>query len=117
MKFMQFIASIAAIIIAAYVLPVASVTLVGAIIAAVVLGILNMFIKPIIQLLTLPITIVTLGLFSLVINGFLMWGTAYVVPGFNIDGFLGALIFSVIVSLITAFFGAFAERRDRRNYR
>jgi len=114
MKFTQFIVSIIAIILASYLLPMAEVTLVGAIIAAIVLGILNMFIKPILHFLTFPITIVTLGLFALVINGFLVWGTAYIVPGFSVTGFWGAFVVGIVISLVSAFFGSFgAHRRNR----
>ena len=61
-----------AILIAAYIVPGVTITLVGALIAAVVLGALNVLIRPILLILTLPITIVTLGLFSLVINALLV---------------------------------------------
>ncbi len=71
-----------------------------ALIVAIVLGILNVFFKPIITILTLPINILTLGLFTFVINGVLIWYTAKLVTGFDIDTFLtavlGALIFSAV---------------------
>src|SRR3989338_5346562 len=67
---------------------------------AFVLGIVNAVIKPVLTILTLPITIVTLGLFSFVINALLIWGVAYFVPGFTITGFAPALIAAVILWLI-----------------
>lgn len=104
MTFMHWIASTLAILIAAYIIPGVDVTLVGAVVLAVVLGIINLFIKPILTILTLPLTIVTLGLFSLVLNAGLIILAAYVVPGFIVTGFLPALLFSVLLSLINALF-------------
>lgn len=71
-----------------------------AIIVAVVLGLLNMFIKPILVLLTLPVTVVTLGLFLLVINAVIILLCTKIVGGFAVDSFLTALIFSVILSVL-----------------
>lgn len=73
-----------------------------AVIAAVILGILNAIVRPILVILTLPITIITLGLFVLVINAGLFLFAASFIDGFAVDGFLSALIGSVLVSLITA---------------
>lgn len=74
-------------------------------IAALVLGIINAFVKPVAQLITLPITFITLGLFSLVLNVLLLWVAAAVTPGFSIDGFITAAIGSIVLSLVTAFLG------------
>lgn len=104
MKLMHLVTSAAAIAIAAYILPGVSATWEGVAVLAVVLGIINTFIKPIISLLTLPITILTLGLFSLVVNAAFVLLAAYIVPGVTIDGFLTAILFSVIVSLVNALF-------------
>lgn len=71
-----------------------------AVIVAVVLGLLNVFIKPILVLFTLPVTIVTLGLFLLVINAIIIILCTYIVGGFAVDSFLTALIFSVILSVL-----------------
>jgi putative membrane protein len=71
-----------------------------AILVALVLAILNAFLKPILVALTIPITILTLGLFLLVINILIIYLAAYIVPGFSIDGWLSALLFSLIVSVI-----------------
>jgi putative membrane protein len=94
-----------AIGISAYLIPGAEVTLLGAIILAVVLGIINTFIKPVLSLLTLPLTIVTLGLFSLVLNAVMIILASKIVPGFSIVGFWPALWFSIVLSLVNAFFG------------
>lgn len=71
-----------------------------ALIVAIVLGLLNIFIKPILVILTLPVTIVTLGLFLLVINALMILLCTKIVGGFNVDTFWTALFFSIILSLL-----------------
>ncbi len=105
MNIKHWIVSALAIGITAYLLPGASVTLLGAVILAVVLGVINVFIKPVVSLLTLPLTIVTLGIFSLVVNALFIILAAKVVPGFTIAGFWTAFFFSIILSLVNALFG------------
>ena len=75
-------------------------------IVAIVLGLLNAFVKPILTVLTIPITIVTLGLFLLVINVLMVYFTAYLVHGFHVTGFIAALLFSLVVSLVTSLLDA-----------
>ena len=70
-----------------------------ALIVAVVLGLLNIFIKPILVILTLPVTILTLGLFLLVINALIILLCTNIVGGFSVDSFWTAFIFSIILSL------------------
>ncbi|KQB38091.1 phage holin family protein [Flavobacterium daejeonense] len=70
-----------------------------AIFVAIVLGLLNIFIKPILVLFTLPITFVTLGLFLLVINGLIIILCDNIVGGFDVDTFFTALLFSIILSV------------------
>jgi len=72
-----------------------------ALIAAVVLGLLNIIIRPILLILTLPITILTLGLFALVINGFLFLFAASFIDGFAVDSFWSALLGSILMSIIS----------------
>ena len=72
----------------------------GALIAAAVLGVLNTIIRPLLVLLTLPVTLVTLGLFMFVINALMFWAAASLVSGLNVNGFWAALIGSVIYSLL-----------------
>jgi len=92
------------IIIASYLLPGVHVeNFWTALVVAVVLGILNLFLKPLLILLTLPVTIVTFGLFLLVINALLILLTGSIVPGFTVDGFWWALLFSVLLSIINLF--------------
>lgn len=73
-----------------------------AIIAAVVLGLLNLIARPILIVLTLPVSIITLGLFIFVINAALFWFAASFIEGFSVVGFLPALLGSFVVSLISA---------------
>lgn len=72
----------------------------SSIIVAVVLGLLNLFVKPVLVIFTFPVTIITFGLFLLVINAVIIILCSKLVIGFKVDGFLGALIFSIILSLL-----------------
>lgn len=72
-----------------------------AFIVALVLGLLNITLKPILVILTLPINLLTLGLFTFVINGFLFWFVATFIEGFKTEGFMGALVGAFFVSLIS----------------
>ena len=93
-----------AVFITAYVLP--GVTLeqdiVTILIVAVLLGIANSVIKPILHLLTFPITIVTFGLFAFVINALMVMLVDYFVAGFSVDNFLWAIAFSVVLSIVSS---------------
>ena len=71
-----------------------------AIFGSVILGALNAVLKPILFVLTLPLTIVTLGLFLLVLNAIMLWITAMIVPGFRIDGFGPTFIASLILAAV-----------------
>ena len=75
----------------------------AAIITAIVLGIVNAIIKPVLLLLTLPLTVLTLGLFVLVINALMVLLADALVAGFAVDGFLWALIFSLVLSVVNGF--------------
>lgn len=114
MKILQWFISAVAIIITAYLLPGVMVTPVGALVLAVVLALINIFIKPVIFLLTLPINILTLGIFSLVINAVLVMVASSVVPGFSVAGFWPAFWFAIIFSLINALFGA-GDKKEKEN--
>ena len=70
------------------------------IIVSIVLGLLNIFVKPILVLFTLPVTVFTLGLFLFVINALLILLCAKIVGGFRVDSFFAALIFSIVLSLL-----------------
>jgi len=99
-----------AILVAAHVVPgvvVASTT--TAIIVAIVLGILNTFLKPVLQILALPITILTLGLFYFVVNVFIIYLATYLVDGFAISNFISALLFGLVVSIVSGILGMFLD--------
>jgi putative membrane protein len=97
----SWIFSALAVLVAAYLLPGVAVSgFVSALAVALVLGFLNAFIKPILIILTLPINILTLGLFTLVINAAIILLASGLVPGFKVDGFLYALIFGIIMSVM-----------------
>jgi putative membrane protein len=104
-----------ALLIVAYLLPgvhVASVT--GAIIAALVLGIVNAILRPILVILTLPVVILTLGLFTLIINAITFYLVAHLGIGLSVDGFwsafLGALVLTIVSYLLSTLVGA-AEQK------
>ena len=85
--------------------------------SALVLGILNAWLKPFLVLITLPLSLVTLGLFVLVINTFLLQLTDLLIPGFEIDGFLRALAASICISIISSILNSLiADSRRRRRW-
>src|SRR4051812_43876959 len=84
----------------------------SAAIVVIVLAILNIIIKPILVLLTIPVTILTFGLFLLVINAVIVLLTSYLVEGFHVNGFLWALIFSIILSALHYIIDLIVTERD-----
>ena len=96
-----------AVFIAAYVLPGIHVSgWVTALVVAVILGVLNAVLRPILVLLTLPATILSLGLFILVINAIIVLLVSWLVPGFVVVSFWWALGFSLVVSIVSGFLNA-----------
>lgn len=75
----------------------------AAVLAAIAVGVVNSFIKPVLSILTLPINILTLGAFSLVLNGLCFWLAALVVPGFGVHGLLAFIVGPIVVSLASTF--------------
>lgn len=107
---LRILGSTLAVFAAAYVLPGAHLDgWVTALVVALILGVLNALVKPVLVLLTLPVTILTLGLFILVINAALVLLASWLVPGFRVDGFLWAIIFSLVVSVFSWFLSALME--------
>ncbi|AFY66918.1 phage holin family protein [Geitlerinema sp. PCC 7407] len=83
----------------------------AALIGAVVLGLVNSTVRPVLSLLSLPVNLVTLGLFSLVVNGVCFWLAAALVPGFSVHGIVGIILGPVVLSLVNTFLSKyFAER-------
>jgi len=81
----------------------------AATVAAVVIGIVNTFIRPILQIITLPISIATFGIFALLINVALLYVASLIVPGFEIANFTTAIIASVVLSLVSWFLSRLAK--------
>lgn len=98
---LRWILNIIAILITAYLMPGFEVTVWGAIVGSVFLGIFNAIIRPVLIIITLPLNILTLGLFTLVINGFLLWLTQVTVKGFMINGFGYAILSALVLSFIS----------------
>jgi len=84
----------------------------AALIAALVIGLLNVLLKPILILLTLPVTILTMGLFLFVLNGFTFWLAARMLPGFEIASFWWAVLAAIIYTVITSVVGAVLFKQD-----
>lgn len=82
----------------------------AALVAAVVLGLVNAIVKPILVLLTLPLTIVTLGLFLFVINALTIWLAGALTPGFDVSGFVPALLGSIVLTLVASVINFVADR-------
>ena len=72
-------------------------------VAALILGIVNVVIKPIFIILTIPLTILTMGLFLFVVNGLMLWLVAVLVPGFILSGFWSAVFGAILLSIVTWF--------------
>ncbi|SCY92357.1 phage holin family protein [Alkaliphilus peptidifermentans] len=102
MKFLaRLLVSAVSIYIIAYLMAGITVTTVEAtLMAAVILGLVNTFIKPLIIFLTLPINIMTLGLFTFLLNGIVLYGTASIVNGFYVVGLVDAIIGSILISIV-----------------
>ncbi|PRY90378.1 phage holin family protein [Mongoliibacter ruber] len=95
-----------AVLLTQYLLPGVVVTsFLTAIVVAAMIALLNITVKPILIFLTIPITVLTLGLFLLVINALLILLAAEIVPGFSVNGFWWALLFGLILGLINSFLG------------
>jgi putative membrane protein len=93
----------------AYLLPGVTIRdFISALVLALVLAILNLLVKPVLILLTLPVTIITLGLFLLVINAIIILLASKLVKGFTVDGFFWALIFSVVLTVISGIMNSIA---------
>ena len=83
----------------------------GALIAAIILGLANTFIKPILSFISLPLNFLTLGLFALVLNGLMLWGVSAVTPGIEIDGFWSAFFGAIILSIVTAIVDGITKKK------
>jgi putative membrane protein len=112
---LKLLVSSLAVFFGAYILP--GVYLDGfptAILVALLMGFLNAFLKPILIVLTIPITLITFGLFLLVINAVIIILADYALSGFTVDSFFTAVIYSIIVSLITWLLEAIANPKSKK---
>lgn len=82
------------------------------VVAAVIIGAINTFIKPILQIIFIPLTIITFGITAFLINVVLLWGVSFIVPGFHIENFLTAAIASIVLSLVSMFLHKLTEEKD-----
>jgi len=111
-----FISAIA-ILLAAYLIPgIAVASFYTALVVAVLLGLINAVIKPFLIILTLPINILTLGLFTFVINGLLFWFLSTFVRGFEVSGFLAAIVGAMTVSVFGYLGNKFVDAIENNNH-
>lgn len=109
----RFLLSGLAVLLTAYLLPGVHVEHYGyALLAAVFISLANVFVKPILIILTIPITVITLGLFLLVVNALIILLVEAIVPGFAVDGFWWALAFSLILSIFNSMFSELAQQKE-----
>ena len=98
----RWVLNAAALLLVAYLYPGVQIeSFVAALVAALVLGLVNAIVRPLLVVLTLPVTLLTLGLFLFVINALLFWLVAELVPGFGVRGFGAALLGSILYSIVT----------------
>ena len=104
-----------AILIIAYLLPkmIQVDSWIAALVAAFLLGVANTFIRPLLVVLTLPLTVVTFGLFLLLINGLLLWLVSALVRGFYVNGFWGAVIGAILISIVSWILSSFVGSREQ----
>lgn len=96
-----FIASLVAVLFASWLLAGFAVEdFTTAVLFAVVLGLANAIVKPVLKLLTLPINVLTLGLFSIVLNALIILGVSFLVQGATVDGFISAIVLSIVLGIV-----------------
>lgn len=90
-------------------------TVTASVLAAVSIGVVNAIVKPVIGLLSLPLTFVTFGLFSIVVNGFCFWLASTVVPGFEVTSIFGFIFGPIALSVLSTFFGHYLLEENRKS--
>ena len=105
---LRYLGTVAAILLTVYIVPGIYVTQgwVTILLAALVWSVITLLIRPVLTILTLPITIITFGIFTLILNALLFWAMVLVVPGFMVAGFLAALIGVIVLSVLSWFIHA-----------
>ncbi len=109
----MFLTAVAVVIIAKFLPGVEVTDFVNALFVAIVLGFLRITVQPILVILTLPATILTLGLFLLVINAVIILLAGYFVDGFSVAGFWTALLFSILLSMFQSVLYSFLKEKDK----
>lgn len=112
---LRWVLSALALILIAKIVPGISVTFLAALGAAIVIGLINAFLRPIFVILTLPITLVTFGAFLLVINAILFGLAAWLVPKFTVHGFRAALVGSILYAILGAVVHMVVDRGAARS--
>jgi putative membrane protein len=105
---LRYLGTVAAILLTVYIVPGIYVTQgwVTILLAALVWSVITLLIRPVLTILTLPITIITFGIFTLILNALLFWAMVLVVPGFMVAGFWAALIGVIVLSVLSWFIHA-----------
>lgn len=118
MKFlMKIVVSGFAVVISSYLLPGVTIdSFLTALVVAFLIALLNVFLKPVLILLTIPITVFTLGLFLLVINAIIILIVSNLTNGFYVDGLWWALLFSIILSIVMSILESFNKPFEKNNY-
>lgn len=100
---LRFVGTVAAVILTVNIVPGIAVSggWLTILLVALVWSVITMVIRPILSILTLPITLITFGLFSFILNALLFWGMELIVPGFSVDGFIAALLGAIVLSVIS----------------
>lgn len=84
------------------------------VVASVIMGVVNTFIKPVLQIIFIPLSIITFGVTAFLINVVLLWAVSFLVPGFEIESFLTAVIASIALSLVSMFLHKLGEDKDEK---
>ncbi len=101
---LRLVINVIALFVVAYLVPGFVLTSIqAAIIAAIVIGVVNTFLKPIIQLIALPLTMITFGIAAFLVNVLLLYLISFIVPGFEISNFIAAIFASVVLSIVSWF--------------
>lgn len=109
---LRWILNILAIILTAAIIPGFEVTFWGALVGSIFLGIVNAIIRPVLLILTLPLNVLSLGLFTFVINGFMLWLTSVTIEGFGIEGFGWAILSAILLSIISFVISYFIDDKS-----
>lgn len=107
----RWIVNTLALLLVSYLVPgITANSVVALLVAALVLGLLNAVLRPVLVLLTAPLWIVTFGLFLIVVNALMLWLAGVLVPGFTVEGFVAAILGAIVLSVISFFTGSIGKK-------